>query len=463
MNTIQLILEILAVVLTVLSALMSILIFIRLRWPAAIWWMLKVYVTSLTPVLIIIGIGGIIASIAFGSIFLGIISLYVLLVFSIYLLRITDATEVSAGFEKVFGRNWKEQIQDNQRQHFLSGRYGLWLPKNHSFQFDRDVIFAIIPGTERSLLCDIWQPPVGVAHSGLAFIYIHGSAFYMLDKDFMTRPWFSHMVAQGHVVMDVAYRLSPETDVMGMIHDVKRAVAWMKDHADFYKIDRDKIVIAGGSAGGHLALMVGFTANDPHFTPSELPNRDLNVAAVVSLYGTSDFEAVYYHTNQHLTTRSVPGVPKKPVPTKMPGWAIKMMGESFHRLGFDKGFENAGALAPLLGGHPDEIPATYAMFSPLNHVHPDCPPVFLMHGEHDIMAPIQSTYRLYERLTKNNVPVIKNILPQTDHAFDLFMPGIAPHARITIYDVERYLALIANERGPISRFDTKQSETSMMR
>lgn len=41
--------------------------------------------------------------------------------------------------------------------------------------------------------------------------------------------------------------------------------------------------------------------------------------------------------------------------------------QGYHRLGFDKGLENAGAFAPLLGGHPDECPETYALFSPVNH------------------------------------------------------------------------------------------------
>jgi acetyl esterase/lipase len=74
--------------------------------------------------------------------------------------------------------------------------------------------FATIPGSERQLLCDLWQPPENVPPSGLAFIYMHGSAWYLLDKDVGTRPFFSHLAAQGHVVMDVAYRLAPETDTI---------------------------------------------------------------------------------------------------------------------------------------------------------------------------------------------------------------------------------------------------------
>jgi acetyl esterase/lipase len=306
---------------------------------------------------------------------------------------------------------------------------------------EKDIPFATIPGSSRQLLCDIWQPPAGVSSTGLAFIYLHGSAFYLLDKDCGTRPFFRHLAAQGHVIMDVAYRLSPETGLMGMINDVKRAILWMKEHADVYNIDPGCIVIGGGSAGGHLALMAAYTANNSRFTATELIGKDDKVSAVISLYGTNDLKTLYYHTNQHLTTRSVPGRARKAVPTKMPGWIIKRLGENFHRLGFDKGFENAGALAPLLGGHPDECPETYAFFSPLTHVHRGCPPTLLIHGEDDIMAPVKTTRMLYTRLADNGVPAILHILPRTDHGFDLVLPKISPPAHSEFYDVERFLAL----------------------
>lgn len=56
-------------------------------------------------------------------------------------------------------------------------------------------------------------------------MYLHGSAWYLLDKDYGTRPFSRHLAAQGHVIMDVAYRLCPEVDIYEMVGDVKRAVA----------------------------------------------------------------------------------------------------------------------------------------------------------------------------------------------------------------------------------------------
>ena len=50
-------------------------------------------------------------------------------------------------------------------------------------------------------------------------------------------PTFRHLAAQGHVVMDVSYRLAPEADLLGMVGDVKRSVAWLKANAARYGVD----------------------------------------------------------------------------------------------------------------------------------------------------------------------------------------------------------------------------------
>jgi acetyl esterase/lipase len=210
----------------------------------------------------------------------------------------------------------------------------------------------------------------------------------------------------------------------------------------------------GGSAGGHLALLAAYTTGNRQFIPAELEGKDDSVCGVISLYGTNDLTALYYHTNQHLTTRSIPGTPKKTAPAKMSEWVMKAIGKDYHRLGFDQDFAKVGTLAPLLGGHPDECPERYELLSPNSHIHKNCPPTLLIHGEHDIMAPVSTTRYLYSRLVKEKVPVILHILPQTDHAFDLAFPKIAPAAHNAIYDVERFMAVMAGKKRKDENRDT---------
>jgi acetyl esterase/lipase len=384
---------------------------------------------------------------ATSSVFISLIGIYNFLIFGIHIFSVTRPPGSSSNFDKAFGLHWEDKINPVIKKHFLSGRIIFKLPAIPDPLLEQNISFATIPGTDRKLLCDIWRPPPTVIPSGLAFIYLHGSAFYFLDKDFATRPFFRHLAAQGHVIMDVAYRLAPETDIMGMVHDVRRAILWMKEHAGEYQIDPDRIVLGGGSAGGHLAMLAAYTADKAEFSPLDLAGKDTSVHAVISIYGSNDLKALYYHTSQHLTTRNIPGTPAPKVPTKMPGFLVKLAGKDYHRLGLDTDLKNVGTMPPLIGGHPDECPEKYALYSPITHVHAGCPPTLLIHGEHDIMAPVSGTRDLYARLVEEKIPAVLHLLPQTDHAFDMMFPQIAPATHNAIYDVERFMALMALPKG----------------
>lgn len=164
--------------------------------------------------------------------------------------HVRRVTAPQPGFEQAFGPQWERVIAPEQKIAMLPHRWTWHMPAAPEPRWQRDVPFWTIPGTERTLLCDLWQPPNGTTPSGLALVYLHGSAGVMLDKDFGTRPLFRHLAAQGHVVMDVAYRLYPETDMLGMVGDTKRAIAWMKAHGPDYGINLERIVVDGGSGVG---------------------------------------------------------------------------------------------------------------------------------------------------------------------------------------------------------------------
>ncbi|MGB8022438.1 MAG: alpha/beta hydrolase [Candidatus Nanopelagicales bacterium] len=110
----------------------------------------------------------------------------------------------------------------------------------------------------------------------------------MLDKEVGTRPLFGHLAARGHVVVDMAYRLFPETDVPWMVADALRAVAWVRGQAAELGIDPDRDCARGRLRGGHLALLAAYARDDPVLIPAELRGSDLRVCAVVSLPGVAD-------------------------------------------------------------------------------------------------------------------------------------------------------------------------------
>jgi hypothetical protein len=209
---------------------------------------------------------------------------------------ITQVTAPHDQFTEAFGPVWQGQVPVNLWQGFLWSRWQWTLLPRREPDLEQDVTFWVLPETGRQLLCDVWYPPTAVPRSGVGVIYLHGSGWQLLDKDVGTRAFFRHLAAQGHVVVDAAYRLAPETDFYGMVGDVKRAVAWMKVNAERLGIDPQRIVLVGGSAGGHLAMLAAYTPGHAELTPEDVRNVDTTVRGVVSFYGPSDMKALFEHT-----------------------------------------------------------------------------------------------------------------------------------------------------------------------
>jgi acetyl esterase/lipase len=325
----------------------------------------------------------------------------------------------------------------------LNDRWGWHRPPSPEARLEQDIPFWTIPGSERQLLCDVWQPPENVVPSKLAIIYLHGSGWHYLDKDVGTRPMFRHLAAQGHVIMDVAYRLCPETKWRGMQEDAKRAVAWMKANAAHYGVDPDRIVIAGGSAGGQLALLAAYTAEREDLRPADTGDADLSVCGVISWYGPSDMRVYYDYAGQKFNSIVQQG--EKQTSDQMNEWV-------YSNMGFDLSPMNAwqpgvsvqdNMMRALFGGTPQECPEEFRLGSPVTHVGRHCPPTLLLQGADDFIVSAEAVRLLADDLRQVGVPVVYVEYPHTDHAFDLILPQISPSAQAALYEAERFLALLA--------------------
>jgi acetyl esterase/lipase len=267
-------------------------------------------------------------------------------------------------------------------------------------------------------------------------IYCHGSGWYLSDKDVGTRPFFQHLAAQGHVVMDVAYRMCPETNLEGMVADVKRAVVWMKSHGAELGVDPARVVLSGGSAGAHLAMLSAFVPDHPQLTPPDLADTDLSVGAIFSFYGPPDMRATAEHNGSigfSAYRADLAVEPTQPPARRSKAW------QEYQQLQWQR----IGNLAwDMFGGSEDEVPERYDLGSPIHHVHAGIPPTLLIQGEQDILVSATSVGILYERMVAAGAPVAYLGLPNTDHAFDLVMPHLSPPSQNAWYEVDRFLALV---------------------
>jgi len=122
-------------------------------------------------------------------------------------------------------------------------------------------------------------------------VFIHGGSWKSGKRsDYL--PYLIDFAKKGYVTATVSYRLSGVAPFPAAVEDVKCALRWLRAHAADYGIQPDRIALVGGSAGAHLAMMVGY-ADEALFSadcPYELSSK---VQAVVNLYGPTDLTTPY--------------------------------------------------------------------------------------------------------------------------------------------------------------------------
>jgi acetyl esterase/lipase len=247
---------------------------------------------------------------------------------------------------------------------------------------------------------DIWRRP-DLDRGGKApvLLQVPGGAWMVGSKRQQAYPLMSHLAELGWVCVAINYRLSPRSTWPDHIVDVKRALAWTKEHIAEYGGDPDWVAITGGSAGGHLSSLAALTPNDPQFQPG-FEDADTSVRAAVPFYGLYDF------------TRD----------------------EAIHSL-----------MAPTLSRfvfklRRAELREAFRIASPVTYVSPDAPPFFVLHGSNDSLIPVEQGRAFSKRLREvSRQPVAYAELPFAQHAFDIFGSVRAAHAAVA---VEQFLAEI---------------------
>jgi len=242
---------------------------------------------------------------------------------------------------------------------------------------------------ERKLRLDLYLPK-GLEKATPAVIFIHGGAWKSGKRSDM-KFYCVKFAEKGYITATVSYRLIGEAPFPAAVHDVKCAVRWMRANAVKYKLDPERIVVSGNSAGGHLSMMIGYS-NDPSLEGSGGCNGvSSRVCAVVNFYGPTD-----------LTT----------------DFAKKQ-----------------GVVEDFMGGKKfDESPDVYKLASPLFHLTKDDPPTLIFHGTIDSTVPIGQANKLAEKLKKLEIEYVYEKFDGWPHAMDL---AEAVNRRC-VYQMERF-------------------------
>jgi acetyl esterase/lipase len=219
-----------------------------------------------------------------------------------------------------------------------------------------NIVYTTVNGWQAKM--DFYQPPVATKPTAVV-INIHGGGWNHGVKESQTG--FSAFFKAGYAVANIEYRLTGQATAPAAVQDARCALVYIITHAKELNIDVNKIVVMGGSAGGHLALMAGMLGNNHLFDDNCATQLPIKVAAIIDKYGITDVWDWAYGKN--ITSKS----------------AVKWLGEKAKDEAFAKSV------------------------SPVYYINKNTPPVFIVHGDADPVVPYQHSTNLYNQLKEAGI------------------------------------------------------------
>ena len=235
----------------------------------------------------------------------------------------------------------------------------------------KDIVYGRVQDVDLKL--DMAKPPEGKG-TYPALIFFHGGGWQQGDKSHMHR-WLKKFASSGYVTVSVGYRFAPAFKWPSQVEDAKTAVRFLRAHAEQFNIDPNRIGVMGESAGGYLALMLGFTdPTDGLEGAGGYQSFSSGVQAVVSFYSATDFSG-----------RT---------------WQLTPALEAEIQRYYNKSLPQV--IADFTGTNDTEDPILKKI-SVLPYVDKNDPPVLMFHGDTDPYSPVERAQKFEQALTQANV------------------------------------------------------------
>ncbi len=198
-------------------------------------------------------------------------------------------------------------------------------------------------------------------------VFAHGGAFFAGDKRDVQAGLVLNLIRSGFAVVSVEYRLSGEARFPNGLFDFKAAVRFLRANAGKYHLDGNRFASGGDSAGGYYNIMAATTQDNPAFEDLSMGNAEYSsrVQAAVSWYAT-------YNFTSHIE-------------------AMRKTGAGAETNGYE-------SIRMLFGGWIEEIPGIAYFSNTLNFITPEFPPLLILHGDADVLVPLQQTHDIVEKI-----------------------------------------------------------------
>ena len=247
--------------------------------------------------------------------------------------------------------------------------------RESAYEVIRDVVYG--HAGKRPLHLDLYRPKHPKAERLPVVVWLHGGGWRAGSKS-SGKAILPRFVRTGRYVgAAVEYRLTTEATWPAQVHDCKAAIRWLRANAARYGIDPRRIGVIGGSAGGHLAALLG-TSGGVASLEGEcgFPGHSSRVQAVVDFCGPTDLVSI---DQQKL----LPPVRQ--------------------------------LLVDFLGGPVKEKRSQAQAASPANYITRDDPPVLIVHGTQDSIVPFQQAELFHRKLKAGGVECYLYRIQGADH------------------------------------------------
>lgn len=234
-------------------------------------------------------------------------------------------------------------------------------------------------------------------------IYIHGGALIFGTREWLPVKQIEYFRRAGFSIVNIDYRLAPETSFEEIIEDIKDALNWVRTQAiEWYDFDSNQIAVMGSSAGGYLGLLLG--------------TMDIRPKAIVSFYGYGDILGQWYsEPSEHYRQR--------PILNKETAYQhigdrelTNGLWERFHFYLYCR--QQGVWIKEVTGIDAIHDAAALTKYNPIHNITSEFPPTLFLHGNQDTDVPFKQSVIMYEKLKENGVEAKLITLNGADHGFD---------------------------------------------
>ncbi|MCM2373815.1 alpha/beta hydrolase [Aporhodopirellula aestuarii] len=252
--------------------------------------------------------------------------------------------------------------------------------ESNALDIKRDIVFAEVDG--KPLTLNLYLPPSDTACP--LVVWIHGGGWRGGSKN---SPRIRDVANNRFALASITYRFTNTATFPAQIHDCKAAIRWLRANASRYGYNADRIAVAGSSAGGHLALLLGTSGGVTELERTVGGNLETSstVQAVIDYYGPSDFV---------------------------------LRGETQPERAYT---DESGSFALLGGVDGKRLDIESEKFaSPTQYVSSDDPPLLVFHGTSDTTVLLDQSEQIAKRYSEIGLPVELVVIEHAGHGSTIF-------------------------------------------